>query len=116
MDASQFDELVARLANGPSRRDALKGVAGGTLAAIGVTAVDVDSDAKGKKKRNKNRGDQRARGGKSKVSAEKKKKKCKRKPKDVVCHKGQTITISHCALKKHRKHGDTVGPCYGYGG
>ena len=47
MDSKQFDELVARLAKGPSRRDALKGIAGGALAAVGVTAV---ADAENKKK------------------------------------------------------------------
>jgi hypothetical protein len=39
MDSKQFDELVARLASSPSRRDALKGVAGGALAAVGLTSV-----------------------------------------------------------------------------
>jgi hypothetical protein len=39
VDSKQFDELVARLASSPSRRDALKGVAGGALAAVGLTSV-----------------------------------------------------------------------------
>jgi len=39
VDSKQFDELVARLASSPSRRDALKGVAGGALAAVGITSV-----------------------------------------------------------------------------
>ena len=39
MDSKQFDELVARLASGQSRRKALQGIAGGALAAVGVTAV-----------------------------------------------------------------------------
>lgn len=116
MDPKEFDALVAKLASGPSRRDALKGVAGGTLAAIGITAVDLDSDAKGKKKNRKNkRGDNRDRGGRNnKAGAEKKnnkKKKCKKKPKVTLCHSGQTITVSACAKKKHLKHGDTLGPC-----
>ena len=48
VDSKQFDELVARLAKGPSRRDALKGMAGGALAAVGVTSV---ADAKKQKSR-----------------------------------------------------------------
>ena len=48
VDSKQFDELVARLAKGPSRRDALKGIAGGALAAVGVTSV---ADAKKQKSR-----------------------------------------------------------------
>jgi len=39
VDAKQFDELVARLASGQSRRNALKGIAGGALATVGVTSV-----------------------------------------------------------------------------
>lgn len=118
MDPSQFDDLVARLANGPSRRDALKGVAGGTLAAIGVTALDSDTDAKGKKKSRKNkRGDNRGRGdGKNTAEAEGKNKKKRCRKKVTVCHNGQTKRISKCKKKKHLRHGDTLGPCYGYGG
>jgi hypothetical protein len=33
------------------------------------------------------------------------------KGKVVICHKGQTKRVSRCALKRHRKHGDTKGPC-----
>jgi hypothetical protein len=122
MDPREFDELVARLANGPSRRDALKGVAGGTLAALGITAVDSDADAKGKKKNRKNkRGDNRGRNnGNNRAEAEKKKnkkkKKCKKKPKVTLCHNGQTIKVSRCAKKKHLRHGDTLGPGPPYGG
>jgi hypothetical protein len=127
MDPREFDELVARLASGPSRRDALKGVAGGTLAAIGITAVDSDSEARKKKKRKKNnRGDNRDRGngknkgdGNNRAEAEKKKnkkKRCKKKPKVTLCHNGQTIKVSRCAKKKHLRHGDTLGPCPPYGG
>ena len=45
MDHKQFDELVVKLTSAPSRRDALKGLIGGTLASIGVAA---DTLAKGK--------------------------------------------------------------------
>jgi len=50
VDSKQFDELVARLAKGPSRRDALKGIAGGALAAVGVSAV---AEAKNTKKKSR---------------------------------------------------------------
>jgi hypothetical protein len=50
MDAKQFDELVARIAEGPSRRDALKGAIGGALASIGISAALDGADAKGKGK------------------------------------------------------------------
>jgi hypothetical protein len=115
MDPREFDALIARLANGPTRRDALKGVAGGTLAAIGITAADDDSEARKKKKRKKNnRGDKRDRGGgKNKAEAEKKKKKRKKKVK--VCHNGKTIKVSKRARKKHIRHGDTRGKCPPYG-
>ena len=47
VDSKQFDELVARLASGQSRRKALKGIAGGALATVGVTSV---ATAQGKKR------------------------------------------------------------------
>jgi uncharacterized delta-60 repeat protein len=38
--------------------------------------------------------------------------KAKPKPKKVVlCHKGKTIKVLKSAVKKHRKHGDKLGPC-----
>jgi hypothetical protein len=52
MDSKQFDELVARLASTASRRKAVKGVVGGTLASVGVTSV---ASAKNNKN-NKNKG------------------------------------------------------------
>jgi hypothetical protein len=47
LDSKQFDELVARLASTASRRKAVKGVVGGTLASVGVTSV---ASAKNNKK------------------------------------------------------------------
>jgi hypothetical protein len=93
MDANQFDELVARLAEGPSRRDALKGVIGGALASIGVGAVagDDDAEAKGKGKGRKNRG---GKGRSQGVSDEKKKNKKNNRAKK--CKKGK----KHCGNKK----------------
>ena len=66
MDSKQFDELVARLASGQSRREALKGIAGGALATVGISSV---ASSQGKKKKGrvgaqgkKNRGRVKAEG------------------------------------------------------
>jgi hypothetical protein len=113
MDSKQFDELVARLASTASRRNAVKGVLGGTLASVGVTSV-VSAKKKGKASAKK----------KSKASAEKKgggggKKACKGQPKQIICHtskkhpEGRTIEVGACAAEKHLKkhYGDEPGPC-----
>jgi hypothetical protein len=55
VDAKQFDELVARLTSGPSRRDALKGALGGALAAIGLSAGAL-SKGKGNGKKGRGKG------------------------------------------------------------
>jgi hypothetical protein len=88
MDSKQFDELIARLARATTRRNAVKGVIGGGLAAVGVTSV-ASAGPKGKKE------------GQNKVE---------------VCHKGKkTLLIPEPAVAAHIGHGDTVGPCP-YGG
>ena len=51
MDANQFDELVSRLVDGPSRRDALKGLAGGALATGGIGASLIAAEGKKRKAR-----------------------------------------------------------------
>ena len=57
MDHKEFDELVARLANAASRRDALKGLVGSSLAAVGITtAAFDDTEAKGKGGKNRRAG------------------------------------------------------------
>ena len=33
------------------------------------------------------------------------------KNKVVMCHKGQTITVSSSSVKGHQKHGDAMGAC-----
>jgi hypothetical protein len=59
MEANRFDKLVAQLAEGPSRRDALQGALGGVLALVGIDAISDDAGVEGKGKRegrgNKNR-------------------------------------------------------------
>lgn len=98
MDSKQFDDLVARLARGTSRREALKGVAGGALASVAGVASVASAKNTAKKDKKPKKG---------------KKNKCKGKGKDkvTICHKGQTISVSRCALKGHLGHGDTEGPC-----
>ena len=100
MDSKQFDELVARLASGQTRRDAVKGIAGGALASVGVASV---ASSQGKSKR-----------GKATAQRHKKPhcKKSEKKEKLTICHKGNSIVVSQCAWKRaHKKHGDTKGPC-----
>jgi hypothetical protein len=101
MDSKQFDELVAKLASAATRREAVKGVLGGTLASVGVTSVASAKKGKGRK-----------------ATAEKHKtshcKKSEKREKFTICHKGNSIVVSACAWKRaHKKHGDTKGPCYG---
>jgi len=98
MDSKQFDELVARLASGATRRNAVKGVLGGALAWVGVTSVAAAKGGKGK--------------GKAKGKGKGKGKKYGH-AKVTICHKGQTISVPEPALPAHMKHDDTMGPCYG---
>src|SRR5215212_1806333 len=97
MDSKQFDELVARLASTASRRNAVKGVLGGTLASVGVTSV-ASAKKKAKASDKKNSGpshDKNGKGGK---------KACKGQPKVPICHiskkhpEGRTIKVSPCAV------------------
>ena len=98
MDSKQFDDLVARLARGSTRRDAIRGVAAGALGSVAGVATVVSAKNDGTK---------------DKKPKKDKKKKCKGKGKEkvTICHKGQTISVSRCALKGHLGHGDTEGPC-----
>ena len=45
MDGSRFDELARRLAERSSRREALKGIAGGALALVGLTGRRQETSA-----------------------------------------------------------------------
>ena len=106
MDSKQFDELVARLASTASRRNAVKGVLGGTLASVGVTSV-ASAKKKAKASAKKNGGashDKNGKGGK---------KACKGQSKVTICHKEKSITVGACAAEKHLKkhYGDEPGPC-----
>src|SRR5215213_2917758 len=60
MDAHQFDDLVARLTNAPSRRSALKGILGGAVAVLGVRSIAEgnngnNSNGNGRKRRRRRR-------------------------------------------------------------
>src|SRR5215217_7799112 len=105
MDCKQFDELVARLASGTSRRNAVKGVVGGALATVGVTSVAAEKGGNGKAKGPKE--GKGHKGGKGKVT---------------ICHrpKGnptncQTITIGSIAALKHlKKHADYTSATFSH--
>ena len=86
MDHDRFDTLLRSLTQTPSRRHALRLLAGSTLGGL-LTVRAGTAVAK--------------KGGKSKP----------KKGKVQVCHQGQTITVSKSALKGHLKHGDTQGAC-----
>jgi hypothetical protein len=91
MDADRFDSLLRSLSTTPSRRNALRFLAGSALGGlVGLEQLKTRAKKGGGK------------GGK---------KKCKSKGKTIICHNGQTIEVSNCALKAHEKHGDTIGAC-----
>lgn len=54
MDAREFDDLIARIANSASRRSAVRGVVGGALAGVGLAAA-AEAKTKGKGKARKGR-------------------------------------------------------------
>jgi len=90
MDADQSDTLLRSLATTPSRRNALRLLAGSALGGLfGLAQMQTKAKKGGKGKR----------------------KTCKAKGKTTICHNGQTIEVSNCALKAHKKHGDLEGPC-----
>ena len=93
MDGRHFDTLLRSLSTAPTRRGALRLLSGTALASL-LTLGATSSEAKKK-------------GGGKKSG----KKKCKEKGKETICHQGQTIQVSRCAVKAHERHGDTVGAC-----
>ena len=85
MDSDRFDTLIRALTTTRSRRGAVRLLAGSALGSL-LTVGTLSTEArKGGKK-----------GKKGKVT---------------ICHNGQTIRVSKSALKGHKKHGDTDGPC-----
>src|SRR4051812_14588666 len=92
MDSTTFDAVTRRFGTTATRRSAVRGLLAGAIALVGGATV-LEADAK-KHKQGKGKG--------------------KGKGKQVtICHQGQTLSISHFALKGHLKHGDTMGACPG---
>jgi hypothetical protein len=91
MIADRFDTVLRSLSQTPSRRNALRLLAG---SALGGLLTREAGGALAKK------------GGKGKHKGKNEKGK-----KVTLCHNGQTITVSKSAAKGHKKHGDTAGPC-----
>jgi hypothetical protein len=90
MIADRFDTLLRSLSQTPSRRNALRLLAGSALGGL----VTVGAGTAGAKN-----------GGKGKVKSKNKKGKV------TLCHQGQTMTVSKSAQKAHLAHGDTIGRC-----
>ncbi len=99
MDANQFDELLARLAQNPSRRDALKGFVGGALATVGIgVANSAEGKEKGKGKANGGMGGGKSRG----------------KTRDGGDQKGGGVDAERCLPNGQRcgkDSGNDGGPC-----
>ena len=53
MDQEQFDEIIRSIVGPGTRRDALRSLLGGALAALGLAAPFAEADAKRKKKKKK---------------------------------------------------------------
>jgi hypothetical protein len=105
VDPKQFDELVARLANAATRRNAVKGLIGGALGTAGAASLAESGDTKKARKQ----GDRKKGGGgdrdskkggggvKNEGKKSKKAKKCKagKKKCGKKCRNLQT-NASHC--------------------
>jgi hypothetical protein len=91
VDHNRFDTIIRSLSQTPSRRNALRLLAGSALGGL-LTVGAVRTEARN--------------GGHGKGKGKNKKGK-----KVTLCHKGQTITVSKSAVKGHQKHGDSIGRC-----
>jgi hypothetical protein len=106
MDDRRFDELVAKLGTAPSRRDAIKGLIAGAVAATGLAPDAEAKPGKGKK------GGAGVEHGKCKNSAQ-----CERThggPQWRCCRGGQAgPKHKHCVnTNAHRRHcGDCNNKC-----
>ena len=75
MDHKEFDELVARLASAANRREALKGLVGSSLAAVGITtAAADDAESKGKGGKQRASKENKGKGGKNRGAGKENKK------------------------------------------
>ena len=110
MDSKQFDELVARLASGQSRRKALQGIAGGALAAVGVTAVAEGKNRKARAegKRNKAKVEACIQSGKQCPSKKPRGKKKKKLSCDQCCQGATTTNASGQTVCTCKRSGTTT--------
>jgi hypothetical protein len=92
MDTDQCDTLLRSSATTPSRRNALRLLAGSALGGL-VGLARVPTKAK-KGSKGKGKGKKRTTNGTT-----------------TICHHGRTIEVSNRALKAHQQHGDREGPC-----
>jgi hypothetical protein len=89
MNHNRFDTLLRSLSTAHSRRNGLRLLTGSAftgLLTLGADSTEAKNGGHGKGKNKKGK-------------------------KVTLCHKGQTITVAKSAVKGHRKHGDTAGPC-----
>jgi hypothetical protein len=104
VDQKRIDAMLGAVITDPSRRDVLRSLTGAGLSlgalrllaggTFGGLLTREAGEALTKKGRKGN--------GKGKNTKGKK---------VTLCHKGQTITVAKSAVKSHKRHGDTVGPC-----
>lgn len=102
MDADRFDSLLRSLSGTPSRRNALRLLAGtavSSLLTLGAVPTEAKKGGNGKGK------------GKGKGKRNDKGNKGKGQENVTLCHDGQTITVSASSQQAHLAHGDTVGAC-----
>jgi len=93
MENDRFDQLTRHLAQGASRRRILGGLAGALVGGVGLTT-----------------------GGDAKKRAKAQKNDKEKNDKVLICHKPGTPAqqekeVPQSALKGHKEHGDTEGPC-----
>jgi hypothetical protein len=93
MVADRFETLLRSLSQTPSRRNALRLLAG---SALGGLMTREAGHALAKK------------GGKGKGKGKNKRRK---KDRVTLCHQGKTIAVSKSAQKAHLAHGDSIGRC-----
>jgi hypothetical protein len=89
MNNNRFDTLLRSLSTAHSRRTGLRLLTGSAftgLLTLGADSTEAKNGGHGKGKNKKGK-------------------------KVTLCHKGQSITVWKSAVKSHKKHGDTVGPC-----
>jgi hypothetical protein len=103
MDSKQFDELVARLANAATRRDAVKGVVGGALASVGVTSVASAHGGHGKGKAK----------GKRACESKKNKARCNGKCKNINNHRRCGSCTTRCTKDEVCRNQTCVPKAYG---